>query len=60
MARNGLKFYRVDTVAREARRAEWNRPDLWPIALVLIALAATVVPAVLAYRRRERAAARAA
>jgi ABC-type transport system substrate-binding protein len=58
MARNGLKFYRVDTVAREEKRAEWNEPDLWPIVLGLIALGAAVVPAVVAYRRRERAAAR--
>jgi ABC-type transport system substrate-binding protein len=58
MARNGLKFYRVDPVMREEKRAQWNRPDLWPIALGLIALAAATVPAVLAFRRRERAAAR--
>jgi ABC-type transport system substrate-binding protein len=60
MARNGLKFYRLDTVQREERRAEWNRPDLWPIGLLAALLAAAVVPAVLAYRRRERAAARTA
>jgi hypothetical protein len=60
MARNGLKFYRVDTVMREAQRAEWNRPDLWPIAAALALLVAAVVPAFVAYRRRERAAARAA
>jgi ABC-type transport system substrate-binding protein len=58
MARNGLKFYRIDTVEREAKRAEWNKPDLWPIALGLVALIAVVVPAVVAFRRRERAAAR--
>jgi ABC-type transport system substrate-binding protein len=60
MARNGLKFYRVDTVMREEKRAEWNRPDLWPIAAALALFVAAVVPAFVAYRRRERAAARAA
>jgi ABC-type transport system substrate-binding protein len=60
MARNGLKFYRVDTVMREAQRAAWNRPDLWPIAAAFALLVAAVVPAFVAYRRRERAAARAA
>jgi peptide/nickel transport system substrate-binding protein len=58
MARNGLKFYRVDTVMREKKRAEWNRPDLWPIWVGLIALVLSAVPAVLSYRRRERAPAR--
>jgi hypothetical protein len=58
MARNGIKFYRVDTVMREHERAEWNKPDLWPIALGLIALVAAAVPAVVAFRRRERAAAK--
>ncbi|HSD54206.1 MAG TPA: ABC transporter substrate-binding protein [Burkholderiales bacterium] len=60
MARNGLKFYRVDAAMREERRAEWNKPDLWPIVLGLIALVAAAVPGILAYRRRERAPARAA
>jgi hypothetical protein len=43
---------------REEKRAEWNRPDLWPIGLALLVLAASAVPAVISYRRRERAAAR--
>jgi ABC-type transport system substrate-binding protein len=58
MARNGLKFYRLNTVVREADRAAWNRPDLWPIGLGLLVLAAAAVPAVVAFRRRERAPAR--
>jgi len=58
MARNGLKFYRLDTALRETDRAAWNRPDLWPIGLGLLALLAAAVPAVVAFRRRERAAAR--
>jgi hypothetical protein len=45
---------------RAEKRAEWNRPDLWPIAAALALLVAAVVPALVAYRRRERAAARAA
>jgi len=60
MARNGIKFYRVDTVMREEKRAEWNRPDLWPIWVALLVLVVSGIPAVVSYRRRERAAARAA
>ena len=58
MARNGLKFYRLDTVARERDRAAWNQPDLWPIGLGVLVLVAAAVPAVVAFRRRERAPAR--
>jgi hypothetical protein len=58
MARNGLKFHRIDVPLRDAERAEWNRPRLWPIGLALLALAAGTAPAVLVYRRRERSAAR--
>jgi ABC-type transport system substrate-binding protein len=58
MARNGLKFYRLDAAQREAERSAWNRPVLWPLALVLAAIVLGTIPAVRAYRRRERAAAR--
>ncbi|MDA0226365.1 MAG: ABC transporter substrate-binding protein, partial [Proteobacteria bacterium] len=57
MARNGLKYLRVDAVRRAALRADWNRPVLWPLALGLILLGASAVPAVLTMRRRERRAA---
>jgi hypothetical protein len=58
MARNGLKYIRVDTALREAKRAEWNRPDVRPLALILAALALASIPAWMSYRRRERLAAR--
>lgn len=58
MARNELKYYRLDPLLRAERRAEWNRPVVWPIALGALALIAACLPAVLGYRRRERAAAR--
>ena len=54
MARNNLKYLRVDAQARANLRSDWNRPILWPILLVVLALAALVVPAVMSYRRRER------
>lgn len=58
MARNNLKYLRVDAARRDALREVWNRPVLWPLGLIALALLATVVPAVVAYRRRERMAAR--
>ena len=33
MARNGLKFQRIDTELRQRKRAEWNRPLLLPLLL---------------------------
>ena len=55
---NKLKYLKVDPAKREALRRDWNQPVVWPIVLVLIGLFASVLPAVSAYRRRERMAAR--
>ena len=55
MARNGLKFQRIDTALREQRRAEWNRPVVWPLILAAVLLVLATLPAFLGYRRRERA-----
>ena len=54
MARNNLKYLRVEVAERAAKRLAWNRPVLWPIGAMLLLLAAVTVPAVMAYRRRER------
>jgi oligopeptide transport system substrate-binding protein len=58
MARNGLKFYRIDTALREAKRAEWNQPVAWPLGVIVAFLVVSALPAVRAYRARERAGAR--
>jgi ABC-type transport system substrate-binding protein len=57
MARNNLKYLRVDAAKREAMRREWNRPVVWPFLLILLILILSAIPAVSAYRRRERMAA---
>jgi ABC-type transport system substrate-binding protein len=54
MANNTLKYRRIDPELRAARRADWNNPVLWPIGLLVIALAAVIAPAVIAWRRHER------
>jgi ABC-type transport system substrate-binding protein len=51
---NNLKYLRVDPAKREALRRAWNRPVVWPVALLLVLLALSAVPAVRSYRRRER------
>ena len=55
---NTLKYQRVDTALREQRRAEWNRPVVWPVLLLVLVLGAAIWPAWQGYRRRETATAR--
>jgi oligopeptide transport system substrate-binding protein len=55
MVRNTMKYQRLDIERREAARAEWNKPVLWPLALVALLMAALVAPAVIHWRRRETA-----
>ncbi len=57
LAHTGLKYLHVDATLREQLRQQWNQPVIWPVLVGLAALAAGLAPAVLAYRRRERAAA---
>jgi ABC-type transport system substrate-binding protein len=52
---NTLKYQRLDAQLRDKLRGEWNRPLLWPLLLMCLLLAASVLPAVRAWRRRERA-----
>jgi ABC-type transport system substrate-binding protein len=55
MANNGLKYLRIDAAERARRRADWNRPVYWPLAVVLAMGIAVVLPAWRVYRRRLRA-----
>jgi len=54
MARNRLKYQRIDAQLRARRRAEWNLPLWWPLAGLALLVAAPAIPAALSYRRRER------
>lgn len=54
MANNTLKYRRIEANLRAERRVEWNRPVLWPIALLVGALIVVIAPALIAWRRRER------
>ena len=57
MARNTLKYARIDPQLRERMREEWNRPVIWPLAAILAVLILGSLPAFLSFRRRERRAA---
>jgi ABC-type transport system substrate-binding protein len=54
MARNQLKYQQVEPQQRIAKRAEWNQPVVWPMALAGGLLVVSVLPAVATYRRREQ------
>ena len=58
MADNTLKYKRLDPLLRKEKRRDWNPPVLWPLLLLGILLVAVILPAVAAYRRHERSAAR--
>jgi ABC-type transport system substrate-binding protein len=49
-----VKYVDIDTAMRTRLRAEWNRPVLWPVALLAIVVVLLVVPAVRTYRRERR------
>ena len=57
MARNGIKFYRLDSKMRAQARDEWNRPRFWPLALVMILSIISIIPAYRVWRLREQRAA---
>jgi ABC-type transport system substrate-binding protein len=58
MARNTLKYVRIDPELRERMREEWNRPVIWPLGIILAVLLLGSAPAYVSYRRRERMAAK--
>jgi oligopeptide transport system substrate-binding protein len=58
MAGNTLQYLRVEPQKRAELRRAWNRPVLWPLAIILVVLILSVIPAVTSYRKRERMAAR--
>ena len=54
MAHNTLQYLRIDAAQRAQLRTEWNRPNVWPMALVLFIVVLSFIPAIQAFRRRER------
>ena len=58
MARNSIKYLKLDVEKRAAMRQQWNQPVIWPTLLILLGLLASAVPAFVSYRKRERMAAR--
>ena len=55
---NTLKFRRLEAADRRRAVQRWNKPTVWPLGVALALFVALVVPAVVAFRRRERERAR--
>ncbi len=53
MANNTLKYKRIEPVVRVEKRAEWNEPIWWPIALLILFTIVVLLPGIVSYRRRE-------
>lgn len=45
MAENSMKYIRIDATDRMEKRSSWNKPLLWPLALILILLILSLIPA---------------
>jgi ABC-type transport system substrate-binding protein len=58
MANNTLKYRRIEPALREQQREAWNQPVIWPLGLIMLILIASVLPAVIGYRRYENQRAR--
>lgn len=55
IANNVFKYLRIDPEARAEARRTWNAPVLWPAAVAGLICLLTLIPAWVAWRRRERA-----
>lgn len=54
MAYNTIKYYRIDPALRDQKRDEWNKPVLWPIGAGTALLTIILLPAWIAYRRKQQ------
>lgn len=53
ISNNNVKYFKIDANLREQKRRDWNRPVLWPMALTVVMLIISFIPAVMMFRRRE-------
>lgn len=58
LIRDMAKYYRVDPELRTQKLAEWNHPIRWPLALIVVLVAAMALWARRSFKARETATAR--
>ena len=49
-----LKYIRIDTDMRKEKQREWNHPNIWPLILLLLAVAGLFTAAITAYQKRQK------
>lgn len=54
VARNTLKYLRIDAAERARLQRAWNAPRLWPLSLLAVLLLALSGSTLVLYRRRQR------
>lgn len=54
IVRNHIGYLRLDPQLRAQKIAEWNKPVWWPMPLIVLFLILAIVPAWIAWRRREQ------
>jgi ABC-type transport system substrate-binding protein len=53
--RDQLSYLRIDPALRKSQVQVWNQASFWPLGLFALLVTALLIPAVLAWRRREKA-----
>jgi ABC-type transport system substrate-binding protein len=49
-----LKYHTIDTEKRSYFRKKWNRPILWPAAVIVVGMVAISIPAIRVFLRERR------
>ncbi len=53
MANNTIKYIRIDAAEREKERRAWNRPRVWPVALLAIALTGVILFGIYSMKKKR-------
>lgn len=53
LARNDIKYKRINTELREKAQSSWNSPVWWPVPLIVLTLLLFALPAYMSWKRRE-------
>ncbi|PJE80290.1 Heme-binding protein A [invertebrate metagenome] len=54
ISKGTLKYLRIDDSLRHQKQAEWNRPIVLPLVIIMLVFLMFCVPAIIAYRRRQK------
>lgn len=52
IAKNGLKYTRIETNLRSQKREAWNQPTLWPLLVGVLLFFILLAPAVYVYQKK--------